>query len=144
MAKGLPPLPTDSGLPSDHDRRQSPPSPALDPEASRPQDATVLLPIITHMTRTANDGTARTKFDALADMARHPGLPLPTLRADGRSDHGTRNGVIYSAVVRAMRLIRDQAPAKAIKDAFNFAHDCTHWICQPSPASSGATSKRLI
>jgi hypothetical protein len=113
VAKGLPPLPT--AVPT--------PEPDPQPDEAKPIDATVLLPIITHMTRTANDGTARMKFDALADMARHPGLPLPTLRADGRSDHGTRNGVVYSAVVRAMRLIRDEAPAKAIKDAFNFAHD---------------------
>jgi hypothetical protein len=121
VAKGLPPLPT-----------AAPPEPDPDREAekSRPQDATVLLPIITHMVRTANDGTTRTRFDHLSDMARHPALPLPNLRADGRSDHGTRNGVIYSLVVRCMRLIRDQAPARAIKDAFNLAHDATfHPTC---------------
>jgi hypothetical protein len=122
VAKGLPPLPTAAPAPE--------PDPDREAEKSRPQDATVLLPIITHMTRTANDGTARSKFDALADMARHPGLPLPNLRADGKSDRGTRNSVIYHAVVRCMRLIRDEAPARAIKDAFNLAHDATfHPTC---------------
>jgi hypothetical protein len=116
VAKGLPPLPT-----------AAPPEPDPDREAekSRPQDCTVLLPIITHMVRTVDDAQARAMFDHLGDMARHPGLPLPNLRADGRSDRGTRNGLIYTAVVRAMRLIRDEAPAKAIKAAMDHAHDCT-------------------
>ena len=122
MAKGLPPLPTAVAAPE--------PDPDREAERSRPQDCTVLLPIITHMVSTVPDAAARSRFDHLADMARHPGLPLPSLRADGRSDHGTRNGVIYSLVVRCIRLIRDGAPAKAIKDAFNLAHDaCFHPTC---------------
>lgn len=117
MAKGLPPLPTAVAAPE--------PDPDREAERSRPQDCTVLLPIITHIVQTARDGTTRRLFDHLSDMARHPGLPLPSLRADGKSDHGTRNAVIYHAVVRCMKLIRDGAPAKAIKDAFNLAHDAT-------------------
>jgi hypothetical protein len=122
VAKGLPPLPTAvAAAPK--------PDPEPDYEKCRPQDATVLLPIITHMVRSADDGRARMMFDYLGDMARYPDIPLPTQRADGRAEHGTRQAVIYAAVVRAIRLIRDHAPAKQIKEAFNFAHDATFEPC---------------
>lgn len=100
------------------------PMPAPEP-APRPQDATVLLPVITHMVQTVPDAQARKQFDALADMARHPALPLPVIRPDGRADHGTRNAVIYAAVVQAIRLFRSGASAKAIKDIQTFIHDAT-------------------
>lgn len=123
MAKGLPPLPTAVAAAPD-------PDPDQEAEKYRPQNATVLLPIIQHMVNTVRDAAARSRFDALSDMARHPSLPLPTMRADGRADHGTRQAVVYSLVVRAIRLIRDKAPARAIKDAFNLAHDaCFHPCC---------------
>ena len=115
MAKGLPPLPT----------VEPDPKPQPDPEASRPQDATVLLPIIVHMVNTAPDAMARHLFVDLLDAARRPCIPLPTLRDDGRSSRGTRSAVAYTAVVRCIRLIRSEAPVRAIKDAFNFAHDAT-------------------